>query len=259
MYEPERLDSAACAGFRLEDELREHNPNAYLNVHFYGVLGLLQPRIDEILRLPRIAARSAMVVPLLSPGPKDVSLVLAEQSAPLRNVLERLGHWDQPSVIFVVKGELSCSAIYHREGYRFLHKTILDANVLAVIPAEDRRELIMERGSIVLVASAGTSTETDPSVELFLGNLLGHFQISDVRPSKSVWRRLRSRDVQGNSVALRRHRRVEDLTAPGGVISFGVHGGEEEDERPTADICVVAPQCHHDSLSSAFSVDVMLY
>jgi hypothetical protein len=158
-WEPDRLDDSTVAGLRLEEELRTGRrvvPGTLLNAGFEEVIRPLTVRTQNILALPHAqASKGILVVPLLTPGPHDVSFVISERTGRLRDVLERLGHWEMPTAVFVLTGSLACHSVVTVDGFRFAHDQRITAFHLTVIPPKEEREIIIDRDSILLVASPG--------------------------------------------------------------------------------------------------------
>lgn len=263
MFEPDRLDEGAIACLRYEDEIRNGTlriPGAFLSVSFSGLVHPVHPRIDAILAQPGVASYpQGLLVPLLTPGPMDASIVLVEQSGPVSTILQHLGRGDLPSVALLLKGSMQHEANIRIQGSSFCCLTNFDTMSLVVIPPGDKRNLIVFRNSVLLIASTGPVGIDDTDVDLYLTRLLGHFQLKEHWFSPSTWRRLRRTDSDGNAITLRRHKTPGTLISPGGVITIAMHTPDESpSEMFSPDICLVHPMHTRPDLSVPLSLDVNL-
>ncbi len=260
--EPETLDDATCAHLRVLEELESMArsgrplpfPGMYLNFGVERLVRPLKPQVTNILALPHTEARQGLVmVPMLTPGPRKTSIILAQRDCSIKFVLERLEQWDVPSFAFVVQGAMHCDSVVEYKGFKFNHRQQFSASHLTVLPPEDRRELILHRGSILLLATPGRAQSgEDHVIGVDLTSYLGHMQLESAERDMCV------KDAEGNSVSFVQHNAPSLLEAPGGVITFAVHENEEPpDLYRIPDIFLIPPRLREPDAATRWSMSVM--
>ena len=227
MWEPTVLDDSFAKGLEIEQRLNKGElpvPSLFLDINLGDLIETPQTHLPSILALKGRELRSGLEIhSLLTPGPADVAFVLAQRSGLLSSVLYETGHYDHSTAVLVIDGMLECRGIFECQGFQFSQYANVGSMHLEIIPAKCEREIVVERGSMLLLGTPGESGEI---VALDVDEFLEPFRMKPV--SSSARSLFRGRNLEGHRVALHRHNRGEKIITNGsGMMSFAVHASND--------------------------------